>query len=198
MRKSMKDRFREVDRVPSEWDEGAEDAPGIMGRSRSRRGVAGFALVAASIVAMTAVAVVLLEKDHPQQDAPDASWLLSETQASCVEQYSPRTLQSRSWALEGVIVAVNGPADPHSEDPGQTNTTVTFDVGRWFWGGAGDRTSLITSAFPSSAGDVDQSLGARLLVSGEEDFLWLCGFTQPFTDSGWAEFEAAAAARSTS
>lgn len=193
MKHSMRERFRDVDRVPSPWDEAAGDAIEI-GRRRSDRRV-GLALLAATVVMATALAVVFLDQeDHAHPRAPDASWLLTET-ASCVEQYSPRTLQMRSWAFEGVIAGIEAPIDPPAEDLAGT-TTVRFDVTRWFRGGSGEQISLRTYSTPSSAGELDRSVGARLLVSGEQDFLWLCGgFTQPATGTGRSEFEDAAAAR---
>jgi hypothetical protein len=195
MKRSLKDRFREVDLVPTPWDEAGADAHGVTVRSRSRRGVTAFALVAAALAIVAAVAVVVA-RPEASSPTPDASWLVSDTQASCIEQYSPQTLPNRDWAFDGVIETVENPADPHSEDPGQTTTTVTFDVARWFWGGSGKQISLQTYAGPSSAGDVEESIGSHLLVSGDEDFLWLCGFTQPFSAAGEGEFEAAAAGRS--
>lgn len=198
MKNSMRERFREVDRVPSPWDEAADDSSEIVDSRRvGRKG--GLALLAAAVVMATALGVVLLDQeDHAHRLAPDASWQLAETQASCVEQYSPQTLPTRSWAFEGVIAGVEPPANASSDDPGLTTTTVTFDVTRWFWGGSGERVSLRTYSFPSSAGELNASVGAQLLVSGEEDFFWLCGgFTQPSTtEQGQDEFEAAATARS--
>lgn len=85
MKKSMKERFREVERVPmgrgrSGCDRNHQAAPSEESGYR----------VVALFVAATALGVVLLdEKDHRSGPAPDVSWLLSETQMSCVEQYSP-------------------------------------------------------------------------------------------------------------
>jgi hypothetical protein len=194
MKKTLKDRFREVDRVPTPWDEAARGLGHVADRRTPSRSVVR-GLLAASLAVAAMMAVVFVNRE-PQRPGPDASWLLGETQVRCVEQYSPSTLQNRSWAFEGVITAAEGPADPTGEDPGQGTSTVTFDVDRWFWGGPGEQISLRTYASPSSVGDVDDSVGAHLLVSGEEDFLWSCGFTKPFTEVALGEFEAAAAARS--
>lgn len=94
-----------------------------------------------------------------------------------------------------MITDVEGPSDRAGEDLGQGTSTVTLDVDHWFWGGSGKEISLRTYASPSSVGDVDDSVGAHLLVSGEEDFLWSCGFTKPFTEVALDEFESAAVAR---
>lgn len=190
MSRSLKERFREVDRVPTPWDTIADGAEEIPGRgSRARGAVVG--LLAASLAA-AALAVVVVDGELPRR-APDASWLVA-TVGSCVEQYSTRTLPNREWAFEGTITAVETQADPAGDDPAQT-TTVRFEVARWFWGGTADEASLRTYATPSSAGDVERSVGARLLVSGDADFLWACGFTQPFGSRGLQEFQAAERAK---
>lgn len=191
MTKSLKERFREVDRVPTPWDSfaGAE-TPSVRPSSTRVRGV----LLAAASLAVVGLAVIVSIKatgtGEPGATA-DASWLLA-TQASCVERYSAETLPDRDYAFEGVITAVQPPADPHGEDPATTATTVTFDVRRWFWGGTGDQVSLRTFSTPASTGAVDASIGAHLLASGDEDFLWSCGFTKPFSEVAAGEFEVAA------
>jgi hypothetical protein len=187
MTKSLKERFREVDRVPTPWDEIAAD---VETPRSSRPRIAAVGLVAASVVAVAIVAVTR-QVDDGRGPLPDATWLLT-TQGSCVEQYSPRALPNRAWAFEGVIAAVDPPADAANADPATSTTTVTFQVERWFWGGTGDGVSLRTYAVPSSAGALESSIGAHLLASGEDDFLWPCGFTKPFSRSALEEFEAAA------
>jgi hypothetical protein len=189
MNKSLKDRFSEVDFIPTPWDETARGVNHFAKRRSSRTAIHG--LLAASLVVAGALAVVFVDKR--QEAGPDATWLLGETQGRCVEQYSPSTLHNRSWAFEGVITDVEGPAGPPGEDPGQGTSRVTFEVHRWFWGGSGEQISLRTYASPSSVGDVGDSVGAHLLVSGEEDFLWSCGFTKPFTEVALRHFDAAAA-----
>jgi hypothetical protein len=193
MNKTLKDRFSEVDLIPTPWDETARGVNHFAKQRSSRTAVHG--LLAASLVVAGALAVVFVDIER-REAGPDATWLLGETQGRCVEQYSPSTLQNRSWAFEGVITNVEGPADPPGEDPGQGTSTVTFDVHRWFWGGSEEQISLRTYASPSSVGDIEASVDAHLLVSGEEDFLWSCGFTKPFTEVALGEFDAAAAARS--
>jgi hypothetical protein len=195
MKKSMKERFREVDRVPTPWDEparGSIEPARLRGRTRIR----AVSLAVASVAVAATVAVVVLNSGAGPGSQPvqgDASWLL-DGQGSCVERYSPETLRGRSWAFEGVISSVDAQGEG-TADPGGPPTTVTFDVVRWFWGGSERQISLRTYTSPSSAGEVEASLGARLLLPGEEDFLWQCGFTQPFTEERLQEFEAAASAR---
>jgi hypothetical protein len=38
-------------------------------------------------------------------------------------------------------------------------------------------------------------MGARLLVAGDEDFIWSCGFTQPATEAARSDYEAAVGRR---
>ena len=198
MRSALEPRFAEVDRVPTPWDEvaaGVEEAP----RRRFRKRVGAASLLAASLAAAAVLGVVLVDGNAPRvgpKPVPDVSWLVGESTGSCVERYSPQTLPNRAWAFEGVIAAVDSPAggssDTTGEEAGIGTTTVTFDVERWFWGGQAERVSLRTYAAPSSAGDVEGSVGAHLLVSGDADFLWACGFTQPFNETLLQEFQSAA------
>lgn len=193
MKSSLEERFKEVDRVTTPWDEvagGVEEVPG----RHPRRGVTVASLLAAALAAAAVVGFVLVDGGEPKP-AADASWLVGETAFSCVEQYSPETLSNRTYAFEGVIVAVDGPVDAPSEQAGSGTTAVTFDVDRWFWGGTRKQVSLRSYASPSSTGDVDGSVGAHLLVSGDGDFLWACGFTQPFSDDLLKAFQAAADGR---
>lgn len=192
MKTTLRARFLEVERVPTPWDglkTPAETRP--THRSRGRAVVIG--LVAASVSLLVVVAIRSQQELAPRGGAAaDASWLVT-TQGSCVEQFSAETLLNREWAFEGRIVAVEPPADPESMDPLATATTVTFRVDRWFWGGAGGEVSLRTYAMPpSSAGVVDESIGARLLAAGDDGFLWACGFTKPHSGPSLDEFEAAA------
>jgi hypothetical protein len=196
MTTSLKARFREVDAVPTPWDDRASAATyevrPLSGTRPRRIAVAVLAAAAAAAIALT---LVVVSRDGAPLGG-DASWLMDPAQAQrCVEQYSPATLEHRSYAFEGVISDVQGPADPDSPDPADLTTTITFDVVRWFWGGSGSEASRRTYALASSAGELDGSVGARLLVSGDEDYIWACGFTQPATEQGRSEFEAAAATR---
>jgi hypothetical protein len=194
MTKSLKDRFREVDRVPTPWDTSGGGARTIPSPSSTSR-VRTIVLAAASLAVAGAVAVVAIvgADGAGRTPAPDASWLVSTEQGRCVEQYSADTLPNRDYAFEGVVAAVDPPANS-DPDPGGSATTVTFDVQRWFWGGTEDRVSLKTYAVPPvSTEAVEASIGAHVLVSGDAEFFWSCGFTKPFSEGAAGEFEAAAA-----
>lgn len=142
MKPSLKERFREVDTIPTPWEEG----PGVATRqTRPTRGGRGRVLIVATAAAAAAIALAVVVITREPAPQGDASWLVN-AQASCVEQYSPRALENRSFAFEGAITDVQGPADPESPDPAATTTTVTFDVERWFWGGSGLETTRRTYA----------------------------------------------------
>jgi hypothetical protein len=197
MNTSLQDRFREVDAIPTPWDERARTLPApVPLETRPRHGFALAAAVAAvAIVAAIGLVVSSADRDTEAPRA-DASWLVAQGIGSCVEQYSVGTLAERGYAFEGVITDVAGPSDPSSPDPADPTTTVTFEVVRWFWGGSGPSAERRTYSLASSAGELDASIGARLLVAGDEDFIWSCGFTQPATDTARSDYEAAAGRRS--
>jgi len=190
-------RFREVDDVPTPWDgiahTGERGSTSNGDRPRGPR-FARAALVGAAAALGVAAAIVLLVPSH--REAPDASWLTRRTEASCIDRFSPETLKEREWAFEGRIAGVRAPSDPDSSDPGDTVTLVTFDVVRWFWGGEGDTVTREVYADPSSAGSIDDSVGADLLAAGDERYLWLCGFTQDASPQRRTMFEQVAVERS--
>jgi hypothetical protein len=197
MNTSLQDRFREVDAIPTPWDERARTLPqAVPLRATPRRGFA-LTAAAAAVAVVAAIGVVVGSADRDAEaPRPDASWLVAQGAGSCVEQYSVDTLANRGYAFEGVITDVAGPSDPSSPDPADQTTTVAFEVVRWFWGGSGPSAERRTYSLASSAGELDASIGARLLVAGDEDFIWSCGFTQPATDAARSEYEAVAGRRS--
>ena len=118
---------------------------------------------------------------------PKAGWLLRGGAASCVEQFSENTLAKRSWAFDGTIQRVAVPDDPESQAP----TDVVFAVNRWYKGGSGSTVTVKTYSRPGgvdSAGGPDPAIGARILASGEDVYLWPCGFSLPYTADNAALF----------
>lgn len=93
---------------------------------------------------------------------------------SCVEVYDKQTLANRELAFDGTLKRVNG-------------DRATFSVNEWYRGGDSDEVTLagaatfsgITSAGPA----VMLEPGTRLLVAGDGQFVWSCGFTQPYNAS---------------
>lgn len=100
--------------------------------------------------------------------------------ASCVEQYTLATLAHRETAFDGTVESVDG-------------DSVTFTVNHWYRGGQDARSTRrgaallggITSAGPS----VSLEPGTRLLVAGDDDFAWACGFTQPYDTAVASQWE---------
>lgn len=94
-------------------------------------------------------------------------------------------LAGRSWAFDGTITEVVPPKDPESEKPEDIVTEVTFAVNHWYKGGSGEAVTVLTYNSPGSVAsteDVDPSIGARILASGEDVYLWGCGFSMAYTE----------------
>lgn len=97
---------------------------------------------------------------------------------SCIETYSLAALENRDFAFDGTVRSV---------EAGEDADEVTFDVHEWYKGGQDDEVSLTAYGFGAitSAGGEPRAVGDRLLVAGDETFLWECGFTQGY-DAGVA------------
>lgn len=111
------------------------------------------------------------QEPGPAQDANSPGG--SSVAASCVETYSLETLAERDYAFDGTIESI---------EPGPDGSdAAVFDVEEWFKGGEG-ATATRRGSFSSltSAGGEDRNVGDRLLVAGDDDFAWDCGFTQPY------------------
>jgi hypothetical protein len=149
-------------------------------RSVSRRRIAwAGGLAAAAVAGIAALALIL----NPATSAPGPSADPGTGIGSCVETYSPETLANRDFAFDGTVAAIDG-------------DSVTFSVNEAF---AGETTagSSITLSAPgmsgtsiTSAGGPTLTEGERYLVAGDADFVWACGFTQPYDQTiaaEWAE-----------
>jgi hypothetical protein len=113
---------------------------------------------------------------------------------SCAEQFSMENLAKRSFAFDGVIRSIVVP-EGETDQP----TQVTFGVRRWYKGGSGDvlelrtyeRPGAISSASLGQEDTVQLEEGQRILGSGEDDFLWSCGFSMLYTPHNAEIFETA-------
>ena len=160
-----------------------------------------FALVAVSIVSVACGGpdpVNHTDAPAPGSTAPrspNADWLVGKASAaSCVEQFSVKSLAKRSWAFDGTVTDVVPPRDEDSEEPEDIVTHVIFRVNRWFTGGQGETFTALTYDSPgsvSSAEGVDTAIGARILASGEDRYLWACGFSKVYTSKNARLFEQA-------
>jgi hypothetical protein len=92
------------------------------------------------------------------------------TSMMCAEIYSLETLAARTVAFDGTLESVDG-------------DTMTFEVNEWFNGGEGDTASIdgasTIGSFTSIGDTIELEPGTRMLVAGDEQFAWSCGFTQP-------------------
>jgi hypothetical protein len=115
---------------------------------------------------------------------------VSSSIGSCVEEYSLQTLRNRKFAFDGTVTAIRaGEPDP---DAGVTPVRVTYSVHQWFAGGDGDTVTLASWDYGiNSAGYPALTEGTRLLVSGDTDMAWGCGFTRPYSTAEAAQWEAA-------
>ncbi len=87
--------------------------------------------------------------------------------------------------------SVTPPANPESEDPNDQATFVEFEVSRWYTGGSGATVIVKTYGTPRERVLHDLSVGARGLASGEDEYLWGCGFSMPFSEDNARLFDRA-------
>jgi hypothetical protein len=151
---------------------------------KTRSAVVGAA--AAAVLAAGAVSAVILTGGS-SDDAPGPPDRGSgSVAASCVEQFSIETLARRDFAFDGTITEIIPPEDPEAEKVAAA-AEVVFDVHRWYKGGGGETVTLKTYELPgaisSIEGSLDLSVGNRLLASGDDVYLWSCGFSKPYSEA---------------
>ena len=107
--------------------------------------------------------------------------------ASCAFEFSEATLADRGFAFDGTVTSID---EPEAMD---APYVVGFEVIRWFAGGTGTTVELRTYdvSGTSLAGDLALAVGDRVLASGDDDFLWGCGFSTAYTDADASVFERA-------
>lgn len=100
----------------------------------------------------------------------------------CVDPYSLETLDNRTFAFDGTVVAVNG-------------ESVTFRVETAFRGVATSEVTVTAIGMTGGAitpdGGVTLVAGGRYLVAGDATYAWGCGFTQPYERTVAAQWAAA-------
>jgi hypothetical protein len=107
--------------------------------------------------------------------------------ASCVMEFSVPNLADRQFAFDGTVTEIRDPASAGDA------YAVVFEVAHWFAGAEGATTTVRTYDVSGTAlaGDLGLSVGDRVLASGDEDFLWGCGFSMAYSDENAALFEEA-------
>lgn len=106
---------------------------------------------------------------------------------SCAFEFSVETLAERQFAFEGTVTEIREPVAMDAP------YEVHFDVARWFSGGEAATTTVGTYdvSGTSLAGDLGLAVGDRVLASGDEAFLWGCGFSMPYSEESASLFERA-------
>jgi hypothetical protein len=94
--------------------------------------------------------------------------------------FSVEELAMRDFAIDGTVTAVDG-------------DQVTFAVNESF---IGDLSGSVTLTAPETSqtsleGGIELVQGERYLVSGDENTVWGCGFTQAYSESAAAEWATA-------
>ena len=134
-------------------------------------------LIAAVLVLATACGgeTSPVAQESPQATAADVGTASTTQTGSCVEQYSLKTLAKRDYAFDGTVKSI----EPATDDgPDQ----IDFTVRTWYRGHDGTTTTRRAYGFGgvTLAGGAPRNVGDRLLVAGDDDFVWECGFTQPY------------------
>jgi hypothetical protein len=148
---------------------------------RTRLAWAG-GLAAAGIAGVVAI-VLLLNPVNPATDpSNDPSDEPGTDIGRCVETYSAETLANRDFAFDGIVTAIEG-------------DKATFAVDEVFQGDIGDSITLqasgMTGTSVTSVGGPSLARGERFLVAGDDEFVWACGFTQPYNEAVAAEWREA-------
>ena len=155
-----------------------QPSPDAPAPKASRLWIVAMAAVVALVVAFTAVA--LRDDDEPKDQVSTddgRSGAVTEeqpTSGSCVELYDFDTLDNREFAFDGTVKEVR-------------SDRAEFTVNEWYRGGEGNEASKggATGSSGLTPGEgypnVGLAPGERFLVAGDGDFVWACGFTQPYS-----------------
>lgn len=149
--------------------------------------------LAASAVAVVAMAVggyaVFGQNDAPAEVVVGAP--LGDAAQMCI-QYEDAILLGLDVAFDGTLVSVE--TIPGSGDIDFPQNLATFEVHNWFKGGEGDTITLDAGILvdDGSIALVGASLevGERYLISGEDGFVWACGYSYSYDTEvaqHWAE-----------
>ena len=113
--------------------------------------------------------------------ASDAVSTSSGSMASCVEEYSIQTLVNRKFAFDGTVTQIE--RGQYDDAAAAGKVRVSYDVNEWFAGGSRRSVTLDSWDFivDGSSGDPELEDGTRVLVSGDTNMAWGCGFTRTFT-----------------
>ena len=152
-----------------------------------------FAIAAITVVALTACSDGDTDRPNPAGTASAGDQLTDpivaeggpEDLGSCAFEFSPKTLAERQFAFEGTVSEIREP------DALDAPYEVELAVTTWFHGGEGATATLRTYdvSETSLAGDLSLEVGERIIASGDDGFLWGCGFSMPYTEQDAGVFE---------
>jgi hypothetical protein len=147
------------------------------GERRQQSWVLGFATVA--FAAFLVLAFVVRGQAAPDPIPPVGGGDGGGGTGICIA-FSVDELAMRDFAFDGTVTAVDG-------------DQVTFTVNESF---VGELSGSVTLTAPDTSqtsleGGVPLVQGERYLVSGDENIVWGCGFTQAYSDSAAAEWASA-------
>ena len=127
-----------------------------------------------AVAAVAAVALLVSSTGSPSPNETPGGGI-----GSCVETYSSDTLANRDFAFDGTVTAIDG-------------DSVTFTVNEVSKGDLGESITLqapgMTGTSVTSAGGLSLTQGDRYLAAGDDQFVWACGFTQPYDEAMAAEW----------
>lgn len=135
-------------------------------------------------LAVAAVAFVVLNGTDPGAPGvlPDPDPSNGRITARCVEAYSLDTLRNRDHAFDGTVTGISG-------------DRVSFAVNEAYSGLDSASITLtamgMTGTTISSVGGPTLVAGERYLIAGDDEFVWACGFSQPYEPDLAAQWAAA-------
>ena len=146
---------------------------------------------AAVIVAAVAGGAYALLRDKADEVIVGGEPIGGDAMAMCI-QYTDEMLAGLDVAFDGTLVSLT-PIEASSEvDFG--GATAVFEVHRWFKGGEGTEFTMTAPwpIGPESIALVGATLevGQRYLVSGDDGYVWACGYTLTYDTAladHWAE-----------
>lgn len=140
------------------------------------------AVIGAPVLAITIALALVLSGGSSDGDPSVA---IGNGTATCIEVYTPENLLHRAFAFDGTVTSI----EQRGEEFG---VLVTFDVNTAYRGDVRDGITLqAVGVGGDSEGGPTIAIGDRLLVSGDEDYMWTCGFSRTWSPEMAAEWEAA-------
>jgi hypothetical protein len=140
------------------------------------------AVVAAAATAAIVVGGLVF---GPGSEVAGPRYLADGGSTSCMTAYSVEHLRQRSFAFDGTVRAIERPGAGYNRLQREYYALVTFQVNEWFKpAGSGGTTTVLVAASGGSWGRGDYAygfpyeVGTRLLITGDQDIAFTCGFSR--------------------